>query len=93
MLIVKLGRGLEAAIARIAVVAGKFESSIVREAVVRYLKDIEDAALVKKSRAASGRAKPITAVRKVLGLDCATGDGALILLRESTKSILLILNE
>ncbi len=69
MLTVRLNKELETAIARIAKYSGITKSRVVREALVRYLEDIEDAALIKKSRAAGGRAKPIAALRKALGLD------------------------
>ena len=69
MLAVRLEKQLEAAIARIAEATGSTKSSVVREAVVRYLEDREDAALAEQARAAGGRAKSITEVRKALGLD------------------------
>jgi predicted DNA-binding protein len=69
MLTVRLDKELEAAIARIAAVTGKSESSVVREAVSRYLEDIEDAALVNKSRAAGGRARSIARTRRLIGLN------------------------
>ena len=69
MLAVRLEKQLEAAVARIAEATGSTKSGVVREAVVRYLEDREDAALAEQSRKAGGRAKSIAAVRKALGLD------------------------
>jgi len=48
---------------------GRSESSVVREAVSRYLEDIEDVALVNKSRAAGGRARSIAWTRRLIGLN------------------------
>ena len=69
MLAVRLGKQLEAAIARIAEATGSTRSSVVREAVVRYLEDREDAALAAQVKKAGGRVKSIAAVRKALGLE------------------------
>lgn len=64
MLAVRLGKQLEAAIARIAEATGSTRSS-----VVRYLEDREDAALAAQVKKAGGRVKSIAAVRKALGLE------------------------
>lgn len=69
MLAVRLGKQLEAAIARIAEATGSTRSSVVREAVVRYLEDREDAALAAQVKKAGGRVKSIAAVRNALGLE------------------------
>ncbi|MBX3660899.1 MAG: ribbon-helix-helix protein, CopG family [Burkholderiales bacterium] len=69
MLAVRLEKQLEAAIARIAEATGSTKSSVVREAVVRYLEDREDILLAERARKAGGRAKSIAEVRKSLGLD------------------------
>ncbi|MGV3626774.1 MAG: type II toxin-antitoxin system RelB family antitoxin [Betaproteobacteria bacterium] len=69
MLAVRLEKQLETAIARIAEATGSTKSSVVREAVVRYLEDREDTVLAERARAAGGRAKSIAEVRKSLGLD------------------------
>ena len=69
MLAVRLGKRLEAAIARIAEATGSTRSSVVREAVVRYLEDREDAALAAQVKKAGGRVKSIAAVRNALGLE------------------------
>ena len=64
MLAVRLGKQLEAAIARIAEATGSTRSS-----VVRYLEDREDAELAAQVKKAGGRVKSIAAVRKALGLE------------------------
>ena len=64
MLAVRLGKQLEAAIARIAEATGSTRSS-----VVRYLEDREDAALAAQVKKAGGRVKSIDAVRNALGLE------------------------
>lgn len=69
MLAVRLEKQLESAIARIAEATGSTKSSVVREAVVRYLEDREDTVLAARARKAGGRAKSIAEVRKSLGLD------------------------
>ena len=69
MLAVRLEKRLEAAIARIAEATGTTKSGVVREAVVRYLEDCEDAELAEQAKKAGGRAKSIAAARKALGLD------------------------
>ena len=68
MLTVRLDKQLEAAIARLAKVAGRTKSSIVREALLRYIEDSDDAMLVAQARRAGGRAKSIAEVRKAIGL-------------------------
>ncbi len=68
MLTVRLGKHMEAAIARIAKSSGTTKSSVVRVAVVRYLEDHEDAALTEQAQKVGGRGKSIAEVRKVLGL-------------------------
>ena len=69
MLAVRLEKRLEAAIARIAEATGTTKSGVVREAVVRYLEDCEDAELAARAKKTGGRAKSIAAARKALGLD------------------------
>ena len=69
MLAVRLEKQLEDAIARIAKATGSTKSSVVREAVVRYLEDREDIALAERAKKAAGRAKSIAGVRRALGLD------------------------
>jgi predicted DNA-binding protein len=69
MLTVRLDKELEAAIARVARETGGSKSSVVREALLRFLEDIEDAALVGRARRTGGRAQSIAAIRKTLGLN------------------------
>ncbi len=69
MLAVRLEKQLETAIERIAEIDGSTKSSVVREAVVRYLEDREDAALAEQAKKAGGRTKTIAEMRKTLGLD------------------------
>ena len=68
MLTVRLDKQLEAAIARVAKATGRTKSSVVREALLRYLEDIEDAALAGRARRTGGRTKSIAEIRKAIGL-------------------------
>ena len=69
MLAIRLEKELEKRIAEIAAARGGNKSSVVREAVLRYLDDQEDIALARRAKKAGGRAKSIAEVRKALGLD------------------------
>jgi len=69
MLAVRLEKELEDRIAELAAERGGNKSTIVREAVIRYLEDQEDLALATRARKAGGKARSIVQVRKVLGLD------------------------
>ena len=69
MLAVRLGKELEARVAKIAAAKGGNKSSVVREAVIRYLEDQEDAVLAQRARTAGGKTKTIAALRKALGLE------------------------
>ncbi len=68
MLTIRLDKELEAAIARVTRETGGTKSSVVREALLRFLEDIEDVALVRRARSTGGRAQSIAEVRKSLGL-------------------------
>lgn len=68
MLTIRLEKELEAAIARVARETGSSKSSVVREALLRFLEDIEDAALVRRARNTGGRAQSFAEIRKTLGL-------------------------
>lgn len=68
MLTVRIDKELQAAIARLAKAEGRTKSSIVREALLRYIEDSDDAMLVAQARRAGGRAKSIAEVRKANGL-------------------------
>ena len=73
MLALRLEKELEDRVARVAAAKGSNKSAVVREAVIRYLEDQEDALLAQRARAmnekSGGKAKSITEVRKALGLD------------------------
>lgn len=69
MLALRLEKELEDRIARVAAARGSNKSSIVREALIRYLEDQEDAVLAQRARKAGGKAKTIAGVRKALGLE------------------------
>lgn len=68
MLTVRIDKELQAAIERLAKAEGRTKSSIVREALLRYIEDSDDAMLVAQARRAGGRAKSIAEVRKAIGL-------------------------
>lgn len=69
MLAIRLEKELESRLARIAAARGGNKSSIVREAVIRYLEDQEDADLAQRARKAGGKTRTIAELRKALGLD------------------------
>lgn len=69
MLAIRLEKELEKRIAELAEARGGNKSTVVREAVIRYLEDLEDIALARRAKKAGGRAKSIAEVRKSLGLD------------------------
>ena len=69
MLAIRLEKELEKRIAELAEARGGNKSTIVREAVVRYLEDQEDLALAQRAKKSGERGKSIAQVRKALGLD------------------------
>ena len=69
MLALRLEKELEDRIAKVAAAKGSNKSAVVRDAVIRYLEDQEDAALARRARDAGGKSKSIAEVRKALGLD------------------------
>ena len=69
MLALRLEKALEDRVARVAAAKGSNKSAVVREAVIRYLEDQEDAVLAQRARVAGGKARTIAEVRKTLGLD------------------------
>ena len=73
MLALRLEKELEDRVAKIAAAKGSNKSAVVRDAVIRYLEDQEDAVLALRARAVNaksgGKAKSIAEVRKALGLD------------------------
>lgn len=68
MLAIRLEKELEKRIAELAEARGGNKSTVVREAVIRYLEDLEDIALARRAKKAGGRASSIAEVRKALGL-------------------------
>lgn len=69
MLSIRLEKELEARIAKIATAKGGNKSSVVREAVIRYLEDQEDAVLAQRARKSGGKTRTIAELRKALGLE------------------------
>ena len=69
MLALRLEKELEDRVAKVAAAKGSNKSAVVREAVIRYLEDQEDALLAHRARDVGGKAKTIADVRKALGLD------------------------
>ena len=69
MLAIRLEKELEKRIAELAAARGGNKSTIVREAVVRYLEDQEDLALARRAIKAGDRGSSIAEVRKALGVD------------------------
>jgi predicted DNA-binding protein len=69
MLALRLERELEERIARVAAAKGSNKSTVVREAIIRYLEDEEDTLLAQRARKARGKAGTIAEVRRTLGLD------------------------
>ena len=73
MLALRLEKELEERIAKVAASKGSNKSAVVRDAVIRYLEDQEDAVLAQRAREVNaksgGKAKSIAEVRKALGLD------------------------
>ena len=73
MLALRLEKELEDRVAKIAAAKGSNKSAVVRDAVIRYLEDQEDAVLALRARAVNaksgGKAKSIAEVRKALGLE------------------------
>ncbi len=73
MLALRLEKELEYRVAQVAAAKGSNKSAVVRDAVIRYLEDQEDAVLAQRARKSNaksrGKAKSIAEVRKALGLD------------------------
>ncbi|HET6756109.1 MAG TPA: ribbon-helix-helix protein, CopG family [Burkholderiales bacterium] len=69
MLAIRLEKALENEIAKLAAAKGSSKSAVVREAVVRYLEDLEDVALVTRARKVRGRGRSIAELRRALGLE------------------------
>ncbi|MCD6186849.1 MAG: ribbon-helix-helix protein, CopG family [Desulfuromusa sp.] len=69
MLAIRLEKELEQELDLLVKARGSNRSSVVREAIVRYLEDNEDLELAKQAFAEAGRSKPLSELRKDLGLD------------------------
>jgi RHH-type rel operon transcriptional repressor/antitoxin RelB len=69
MLAIRLDKELEQELDILARAKGSNRSAVVREAIVRYLEDNEDLELAKQALAETGNSKPLSELRKDLGLD------------------------
>ena len=69
MLAIRLDKELEMELDLLAKQRGSNRSTVVREAIIRYLEDDEDLQFAKKSLADMKNTKPLSQVRKELGLD------------------------
>ena len=69
MFAIRLDKELEDALDTLAKARGSNRSAVVREAIIRYLEDNEDLELAQASLAGMKSAKPLTQLRKELGLD------------------------
>ena len=69
MLAIRLEKELEQELDLLVKARGSNRSSVVREAIVRYLEDNEDLKLAKQAFAEAGGSKPLSELRKDLGLD------------------------
>ena len=69
MLAIRLDEQIEQELDMLAKARGSNRSAVVREAIHQYLEDNEDLALAKKAKARTGGTKPLTQLRKELGLD------------------------
>jgi len=69
MLAIRLDKELEQEIDLLAKAKGSNRSSVVREAIVRYLEDNEDLELAHQALAEMSSQKPLKDLRKDLGLD------------------------
>jgi RHH-type rel operon transcriptional repressor/antitoxin RelB len=69
MLAIRLDKELEQELDILAKAKGSNRSAVVREAIVRYLEDNEDLELAKQALAETGNSKPLSELRKDLGLD------------------------
>ena len=69
MLAIRLDKELEKELDLLAKQRGSNRSAVVREAIIRYLEDDEDLQLARKTLIDMKNAKPLSQVRKELGLD------------------------
>jgi len=69
MLAIRLEKELEQELDLLAKAKGSNRSTVVREAIVRYLEDNEDLELARQAYAEGGGRKSLADLRKDLGLD------------------------
>jgi RHH-type rel operon transcriptional repressor/antitoxin RelB len=69
MLAIRLDKEIEQELDMLAKVRGSNRSAVVREAILQYLEDNEDLALVKKASSQTKSTKSLKQLRKELGLD------------------------
>jgi RHH-type rel operon transcriptional repressor/antitoxin RelB len=69
MLAIRLEKELEQALDQLARARGSNRSALVREAIVRYLEDVEDLELAEATLATMKGSKSLNELRKDLGLD------------------------
>lgn len=69
MLAIRVDEQIEKELDLIAKARGSNRSSVVREAILQYLEDNEDLSLAREAEARSKGSKPLTRLRKELGLD------------------------
>ncbi len=69
MLAIRLDKEIEQELDMLARVRGSNRSAVVREAILQYLEDNEDLALVKQASSQIKSTKSLKRLRKELGLD------------------------
>jgi len=69
MLAIRLDKEIEQELDMLAKVRGSNRSAVVREAILQYLEDNEDLALVKQASSQTKNTKSLKQLRKELGLD------------------------
>ncbi|RLB70218.1 MAG: CopG family transcriptional regulator [Deltaproteobacteria bacterium] len=69
MLAIRLDKELEQELDLLVKAKGSNRSSVVREAIVRYMEDNEDLKLVHQALSESGQRKSLKEIRTDLGLD------------------------
>lgn len=69
MLAIRLDKALEEEIDLLAKLRGSNRSSVIREAIVRYLEDHEDLLLARQAREETRSGKSLRELRSELGLD------------------------
>ena len=69
MLAIRLNKEIEKDLDLLAKTRGSNRSALVREAILQYLEDNEDLELLKQARSQTRGSKPLTQLRRELGLD------------------------